>query len=215
MKLLLTSSNFTTEEIISKTEEMVEKPRNKISMAVINEAYSVEDDNFRWVVDDLNRVYKNFGGNLEFVNLLALDLKTVKMRIMRNDAIFVVGGHTDYLMSVFNKTGFAKLLPELLKTKLYIGSSAGSMVMGKRLSTEAYKVFYSERENFGISKYMKFVDFSIMPHMDSQYFPLRKSNLIEAAKVTKHPIYGIRDDTAIVVDGNKLKVIGSESYIVG
>ncbi|MGI8935211.1 MAG: Type 1 glutamine amidotransferase-like domain-containing protein, partial [Phormidesmis sp.] len=59
--------------------------------------------------------------------------------------IFVNGGSIDYQMYVFKKSGFAKLLPKLLETKVYVGSSAGSMVIGKRVSTEAYhKIYYGE-----------------------------------------------------------------------
>ena len=43
--------------------------------------------------------------------MLALPLHKVEENIMKRDVIFVVGGHTDYLMHVFNKTGFVKLLP--------------------------------------------------------------------------------------------------------
>src|SRR3989344_1367597 len=140
MKLILCSEGFYTEEIVIKCEELVGKPRSAISIAVINEAYAVDhDNNLPWVLENLNMIKNNFGGNLELVNLLALDIKTIKERIMHHDVIFVVGGHTDYLMNVFNTTGFSKILPELLKTKVYVGSSAGSMVLGKRLSSEAYK----------------------------------------------------------------------------
>src|SRR3989338_10198117 len=138
MKLILCSEGFSTREIIDKCAELVGKPKDSISVAVINEAYAVENNNLRWVLNNLNKAKDNFGGNLELVNLLALDIEIVKKRIQQHDVISVVGGHTDYLMSVFNKSGFSKLLPELLKTKVYVGSSAGSMVLGRRLSADAY-----------------------------------------------------------------------------
>lgn len=103
---------------------------------VVHEPVTIGADNF---------------GQIDMINLLALPLDEVKERIMQKDAIFVVGGHTDYLMSVFVKTGFDKLLPELLETNAYVGSSAGSMVMGKRLSTEAYKRLYQDVTGYGTS----------------------------------------------------------------
>jgi dipeptidase E len=215
MKLLLTSAGFTTDEIVSKCEELVGKSRDSISVAVINESYAVEhEDNLRWVLDDLNGIRDNFGGNLELVNLLALDSEMVKERIEFNDVIFVVGGHTDYLMSVFNKTGFSTLLPELLTTKVYVGSSAGGMVMGKRLSSEAYKKMYKERGTYGITQFLEFVDITVMPHLDSPHFPTRRETLLEAAKDHSGVIYGLRDDSAIIVDGDKISTIGSESLIL-
>lgn len=215
MKLILASEGFYTEEIVAKCEELVGKPRNIINVVVINEAYAVERNTLRWVLDNLNKVRDNFGGNLEFVNLLALDTKTIKERIDQGDVIFVVGGNTDYLMSVFTKTGFAKMLPELLKTKVYVGSSAGSMVLGKRLSTKAYQKIYGEREAFGINKYMGLVNLCFMPHLDSAHFPNRKETLLEAAK-DHHgaPIYGLRDDSAVIVNGETITTIGSKPVIL-
>ena len=179
-------------------------------MEIINEGYAVEHNNLRWVLDDLNAVRDNFGGNLELVSLLALDIKTVKERMQQHDVIFVVGGHTDYLMSVLNKSGFSKLLPNLLKTKVYVGSSAGSMVLGKRLSSEANKKIYNEEDTYGVNKYLELVNISIMPHLDSPDFPNRKEILLDAAKKYRGVIYGLRDDSAIVVEGDNITTIGSQ-----
>ncbi len=211
MKLILCSEGFYTEQIVAKCEELVGKPRDSINIAVINEGYAVEHkNNLRWVLNNLNDVKDNFGGNLELVNLLALDIKTIKERIEHNDVIFVVGGNTDYLMSVFNKSGFSKLLPELLKSKVYVGSSAGSMILGKRLSTEAYERIYHEQSIYGISNYLEIVNITIMPHLDSPHFLNRKEILLDAAKKHSGIIYGLLDDSAVVVEGNKISTIGSE-----
>ena len=215
MKLILCSEGFNTEESIAKCEELVGKPRRSINIAVINEAYAViHDNNLRWVLDNLNVVRNNFGGNLELVNLLALDIKTIKERIKHHDIIFVVGGHSDYLMSVFNKSGFSKVLPELLETKVYVGSSAGSMVLGKRLSIEAYEKIYDQRETFAVNKYLEFVPISFMPHLDSPYFPNRKETLLEASKKHAGVIYGLRDDSALIVEDNKISTMGSDPLIL-
>lgn len=214
MKLILASAGFSTEEIVAKCEELVGKPRKDISIAVINEGYAVEHNNLHWVLDDLNNVKNNFGGQLELVNLLALSLTTVMERLEKKDVIFVVGGNTDYLMSVFNRSGLSEKLPELLKTKVYVGSSAGSMILGRRLTTKAYEKIYGERGIYGIDRYLELVDLAIMPHLDSSHFPNRKETLSEAAKDEKGVIYGLRDDSAVVIDGESVTTIGSEPYIL-
>ena len=123
MKLILASAGFYTPEIAQECVKLVGKPAGQINIAVINEAYAVEHGDHGWMLDDLNRIKKYFSGTMELVNLLALDLPVIKQRLQAADVIFVVGGHTDYLMSVLNKTGVAKLLPELLRTKVYVGSN--------------------------------------------------------------------------------------------
>lgn len=214
MKLILCSEGFHTQNTVQACVDLVGKPQNQITFAIINEAYAAEHGDKRWVLDNLNDVAKNFPAEIDMVNLLALPFSEVEERISQKDAIFVVGGHTDYLMSVFAKIGFDKLLPKLLKTKVYVGSSAGSMVMGKRLSSEAYKTMYNEVVGFGTIKYLEFVDFSIVPHMDSKDFPGRKDKLIEAAKRHDGKIYGLNDDSAVVVSGDSITTIGSDPLIV-
>lgn len=214
MKLVLCSEGYSTKEIVDKCVKLVGKPKDSISVAIINEAYAVENNNLWWVLKNLNRVKDNFGGNLELVNLLALDLSEIKKRIESSDIISVVGGHTDYLMSVFNKSGFSKLLPEFLKTKVYVGSSAGSMVLGRRLSADAYLKIYHEQSPYGISKYLELVDITIMPHLDNPHFANRREILQDASSKHSGAIYGLRDDSAIVVEGNKISTIGSDPLIL-
>lgn len=211
MKLLLASAGFYTPEIVAKCVELVGKPQDEINFAVINEAYAVEHDDHEWVLNDLNRIKDSFTGRMELVNLLALDTVTVRQRLELADVIFVVGGHTDYLMSVFKKTGFDKLLTEFLKTKVYVGSSAGSMVLGNRLSTEAYAKVYGEANTYGVNAYMGLVNFALKPHFKNPQFPKNnESTLLEVAKHYQGTVYGLADDTAVVVDGENTYFVGSK-----
>ena len=211
MKLLLASAGLFTPEIIAKCVELVGKPQDEINFAVINEAYAVEHGDHGWVLDDLNRIKNNFKGRMELVNLLALNLETVKTRLQLADVIFVVGGHTDYLMSIFRKTGFDELLRKLLETKVYVGSSAGSMVLCNRMSTEAYAKIDGEENDYGITEYMGLVNFAIKPHLNSILFPQNnKDVLLDVAKGYKGVVYGLADDSAIVVEDDKTYIIGSK-----
>ena len=215
MKLILASAGFSTPEIANKCAELVGKPKESINIAVINEAYAVEHGDHGWVLTDLNQIKDNFKGRMELVNLLALDLETVKQRIELADVIFVVGGHTDYLMSVFRKTGFDKLLPELLKTKVYVGSSAGSMILGNRVSTKAYAEIYGDENDYSINNYLGLVNFAIKPHLGNPLFPKNNlGKLLEVVKDYKGLVYGLRDDSAIVIDGDKKYVVGSEPVTI-
>lgn len=193
---------------------LCDKPQDQITIAVINEAFAVEKGDKRWVLDNLNSVVQNFSGEVDIVNLLALSLDEVEKRLQAKDVIFVVGGDTDYLMSVFKKTGFDNLLPELLESKVYVGSSAGSMVIGNRISEAAYKLIYGEESSFGINSYLGLVDVSIMPHLDSPAFSHRKDTLLQAVGEFQKRVYGLRDDSALVVDNEKIFTIGSDPIII-
>lgn len=211
MKLVLASAGFYTQEIVDTCVKLVGKPQDEITVAVINEAYAVEHGDHGWVLDDLNRIKRYFKARMELVNLLALDLETVRQRIELADVIFVVGGHTDYLMSVFRETGFDILLPELLRTKVYVGSSAGSMVVCQRISTEAYAKVYGEADDFGVSEYMGLVDVALKPHLGNKLFPQNNEQVLLDVTAAYHgTVYGLTDDAALVVEGDRTYFVGSE-----
>jgi dipeptidase E len=192
----------------------VGKPQDQISVGIINEAYAVEPGDKRWVVNNLNSVADNFGGEIDIVDLLALSTEKVEERLADKDVIFTIGGHTDYLMSVFQKTSFDRLLARLLETKVYVGSSAGSMVLGKRISAAAYRLIYGEDTQWNIDDYLGFVDLSVMPHLDSPHFNNRKESLLKAVGSFTGTVYGLRDDSAVVIDGDKVKTIGSQPLVI-
>ena len=214
MKLVLCSEGFHTPNTVEACVKLVSKPQDQISVGIINEAYAVEKGDKRWVINNLNSVASNFNGEIDIVDLLALSIEEVEKRLSDKDVIFVVGGDTDYLMKVYQMTGFDKLLDKLLETKVYIGSSAGSMVAGKRINAAAYRLIYGEDSKWGISQYVGLVDLSIMPHLDSPHFPNRKETLIKAVGSFQGKVYGLRDDSAVVVDGDDIYTIGSKPIVI-
>jgi dipeptidase E len=216
MKLVLCSEGFYTANTVQACVDLVGKPQEEITVAIINEAFAVEDGDKRWILDNLNDVANNFPDSIDIVNLLALSIYDIEARIADKDVIFVVGGHTDYLMHVFEKTGFATLLPKLLETKVYVGSSAGSMVIGKRVSSDAYLRIYGEEGDYGVKEYLGLVDLALKPHLNSPEFPNNRPEILdEATGGMSFPVYGIQDDSALVINGDQQTFIGSEPYKVG
>lgn len=216
MKLLLCSEGFHTSNTVQACIELVGKPQNEITVAIINEAFAVERGDKRWVLNNLNDVAKKFPAEIDIVNLLALSIEEIEARIMQKDVIFVVGGNTDYQMHVFQKSGFAELLPKLLETKVYVGSSAGSMVIGKKISSASYHTVYGERQTFGVEEYLGLVNFAIKPHMNSPHWPKNTPEILDtAAAGTDFPVYGLQDDSAIVIDGDEVKFVGTPPHEVG
>lgn len=214
MKFVLCSEGFHTPNTVEACVRLVGKPQDQITVGIINEAYAVEEGDKRWVLDNLNSVANNFSGEIDIVDLLALSIEEVESRLADKDVIFVVGGDTDYLMSIYQKTGFDKLLPKLLETKVYVGSSAGSMVVGRRINAAAYKLIYGEDSKWNIDQYAGLVDLSVMPHLDSPHFPNRKESLLEAVGSFEGKVYGLSDDSAVVIDGDDIQTIGSEPIII-
>ena len=218
MKAILSSAGITTPEMTQTLSELVGKPLEQINVAVINEASAVEPGDKRWAFNEMQNLSHLVGGEIDVINLLALDVQTIEARLVFADVIYVVGGMTDYLMTVFERTGFRELLKnKLLNEKVYVGASAGSMVMGRRIDTDDYKDVYRKGEqDFGVNEYLALVDFSIFPHLNSPLWTRNRVDVIqESAKDSTYPIYAIEDTQAVVVNDDKISFVGGNVVKIG
>jgi len=114
------------------------------------------------------------------------------------DVLLVNGGDALYLCHWMRQSGLADLLPSL-RELVYVGFSAGSMVMTPRIGED----FVGWKPPTGGDSTLGIVDFSIFPHVDHPDLP---ENTMAAAETwaadIAGPAYAIDDETAIkVVDG--------------
>lgn len=217
MKLLLTSAGIRTPELAAMLADLVGKPLQTVNVAVINEAAAVEPGDKRWFLDEMHTLSETIGGEMDFVNLLALDRSTVEQRLDFADVIYVVGGATDYLMTVFQQTGFNDLLTrKLLREKVYVGSSAGSMVLGRRITTDAYtQVYRAGERDFGVNEYLALTDFALFPHLDSQLWLRNRTEVIrDVATGFNYPIYAVKDTQAVVLNDARVFLVGGDVTVV-
>lgn len=216
MKIILASSGFTNEQIIQACEKLAGKPRQEINFAIINEAIKGEPGDHRWFAESLMEITNNFGGSIEFVDLQSHPLDYVLERLRVADVIFCFGGNTDYLTQVFERTGFAKKLPELLREKVWVGSSAGSCVLCHRESKEtAESIFIKDSSN---NHNLNLLPIFFLPHFHSDWFPQLKEDVaIRESGNTDLPVYLMSDQSAVVVTGDlenpEFRTIGSD-YVV-
>lgn len=211
MKLILASSGLANEEIITTLEEMIGKPRKNINVAIINEAIKAESGDMRWFAEELERLASIIGGNLEFVDLQAHDLAYTKSRIALADMIFCFGGNTDYLATIFEKTGFADILPEILAEKVWVGSSAGSCVLCHKESEEIQSVIYKEKRE--ANHFMDIVPIIFLPHLHG-FFKFDQPEVIRASELTDLPVYALSDNCALKIIGNNAPVILGADYLI-
>ncbi len=214
MKLLLTSAGLSNKTISKALEKLVGKPANKTKIVFVPTAANVEDGIKDWLIKDLCNL-QNLGFAIDIVDISAVDKNVWLPRIKTADVIFFGGGNTFYLMSWLRKSGLDEVLPELLKTRVYVGISAGSMVATKNLRMSTSQKSYAEKV-FPLKndKGLGFVDFHVRPHLNSKYFPkLRTKFIKEIAKDIPEPVYAIDDNTAIVIDGKNINVISEGKWV--
>ena len=139
-------------------------------------------------------------GVLELTALPSIPAARWMPWVRNADVLLVNGGDAVYLCHWMRQSGLAALLPSL-KNTVWVGLSAGSMVMTPRIGED----FVAMRPSItGNDATLRVVDFSIFPHVDHPELP---DNTMAAAErwaaALGAPAYAIDDETAIqVVDGN-------------
>lgn len=121
------------------------------------------------------------------------------------DVLLVAGGEATYLCHWMRESGLADLLPSL-DDKVWVGVSAGSMVMTPRIG-EAFVEWPSAPDDRALGV----VDFSIFPHLD--VFP--ENSLAEAERWAADlgmPAYALDDQSAITVSGGLVEVVSEGTW---
>lgn len=131
--------------------------------------------------------------------------------LKKADIIWMAGGATGYLAYWLRRHGLDKALPKILESdKVYIGSSAGSMVTSSSLSVCEWYLGEVEK-GAGVIPGLGLLDFEIYPHL--QVDQLDEIKKFRENKQTGMPLYLLKDGEAILVDGEKIEFFGEERKI--
>ena len=216
MKLLLTSGGLTNRLIVNALFDLVDKEPQDTSLVYIPTAANVEKGDKSWLINDLYNLKKQDFKSIDIADISAVDEKIWRPKLEEADVLFFEGGDTYYLMEWINKSGLVYLLPELLKNKVYVGVSAGSMVTSKDLALRISQVLYGEDlERTEDMLGLNFVDFYFLPHLDSPYFKeLREDFIKENMKGISDKIYVLDDNSALKVVDEKVEVTGEGKWFV-
>jgi len=211
MKLLLTSGGLTNQTIVKALDELAGKPLDQLKVAFIPTAANLEEGDKGWLIDDLRRLSFLKFKEIDIVDISALPKEIWQKRLEESDVIFVEGGNTYHLMYWFNKSGLSKVLPELLKTRVYIGVSAGTIITTPSIINAYFEAKPLKKINEKIyNDGLSLTDFMIEPHLNSSWFPESTlDNLKKRSKKYKFPVYGIDDETVIKIDGDNIEVISN------
>jgi dipeptidase E len=143
-------------------------------------------------------------GVLELTALPSIDEEHWVPKVRETDVLLVSGGDALYLCHWMRQSGLADLMPSLSET-VYVGLSAGSMVMTPRIGED----FVGWKPPAGgDGSTLGVVGFSIFPHLDHEMLP--ENTMADAerwAAGIPGPAYAIDDDTAIKVTDGTVEVV--------
>jgi len=196
--------------------ELIGKPAAETIIAFIPTAMNADTSNKVWFINDLLNI-KNQGFKFtDIVDISALEENIWLPRIKAADVLFFSGGNSSHLMRWIKESKLDKMLPELLKTKVYAGISAGSIVTNPKLtmSSESKKVYYEETTGYRSESGLGLVEFYVRPHYNSPLFRhARKEYIEEIAKKIKKTVYAIDDQSALKVMDGKVEVVGEGEWL--
>lgn len=220
MKLLLTSSGLCNKAIVNALADLLKKPFEKSSITFIPTAANVEIGDKHWLIKDLDNCQKAGFETIDIVDISALTRDQWQPRLESADVLLFGGGNTFHLMYWIKKSGLIDLLPKYLKTKVYVGISAGSIITGKSIFlTQAKKLYYPELKGAQneelLEELLNIVNFSIRPHLNNKpHFPQVNAKTIgEMAKKYPETIYALDDESAIKYVDGKVEVVTEGKWL--
>jgi len=212
MKLLLTSAGINNASIRDALVELLGKPISEsdalcIPTAGYGSPYGSPQGAWRFISGRSAQPMCELGwkslGVLELTALPSIDEERWVSWVRETDVLLVNGGDALYLGHWMKQSGLADLLPSLSET-VYVGFSAGSMVLTPRIGED----FVGWKSPTGDDCTLGLVDFSIFPHVDHPDLPENTMAHAERwATRIANPGYAIDDDTAIKVTDGTVEVV--------
>jgi dipeptidase E len=217
-RLLLTSAGVRNESIRGALLDLLGRPiENCTALCIPTAMYGHPhagpgEDVWEFVAGRSEQPMVELGwksvGLLELTALPSIDEKRWMSLVRTTDVLLVSGGDALYLSHWMSECGLTDLLPSLDET-VWIGMSAGSMVMAPRIGKE----FVGWSPPSGDDRALGLVDFSIFPHLDHELLP--ENTLAHAtmwAASLDGPAYAIDDETAIRVVDGKVDVVSEGQW---
>jgi dipeptidase E len=162
-QLFLTSaSDYVMDDIVKKLPRLP----SELNLAFINTSAEVEEGDHWWVRDEKNKLI-SVGFNIDEFSIEDMSKTDIENRLIDKQIIYFCGGNTFYLLYQVIKTGCDEIIKRKLNEGIiYVGSSAGSMIVGKRIDLvctidDKTKAPDLTSDGLGI------VDLSILPHWGS------------------------------------------------
>lgn len=215
MKFLLTSAGIKNESIKQSLIQMLGKPISEASALCIPTAiYALPNGSIHaWGFMKGNGETPMVDLGWKSIGILELTaLPSIKQEywidlVKQTDVFLVNGGDPLYLAYWMKQSGFAELLPTL--DAVYVGLSAGSMVMAPRIGEEFVEWLSPEHNDLTLN----LVNFSIFPHLNHVDLPDNTMETAEkwAAKLDAAS-YAIDDQTAIRVENGEVEIISEGEW---
>lgn len=199
MKIIITSSGIGSKDFKKKFAELIGRDISELKMLHDTTAIDGEpaESDKSWAEEEFRNILRA-GFRPENITEHKIDRKNEDLS--GYDVVYVQGGNTFYLMKMMRKYYFDQSVKDALNGGvIYIGSSAGSMVLGDTIETE---FTYDDRANtYGVTDFtgIGLVEGAIFPHVNQM------EKKVERDKKKFDKCYLLRDGGGVFfVDGQEV-----------
>jgi len=213
MKLLLTSTGITNESIKKSLRTLIGKDFSHSKIVLIPTASVAESSEHSWFVKEINQLFSIGWKEFHIVPLNGLPKSVIVARLKTADVLYASGGSVYHLARSIEINGLTENFEELFEEKVYVGSSAGSMIFSQHLNRLSADLFDETKDltmlgTETIASPFNYFDWYIKPHLYSAEFPERTDAWIEnKAREVDFKIYAIDDQTAVQVVNEQIDFI--------
>ncbi|WP_405551560.1 Type 1 glutamine amidotransferase-like domain-containing protein [Streptomyces sp. NBC_01171] len=213
MELLLTSAGLRNETLKGALRDMLGKPFGSANIVYVPTASMAESGDHGWLLSDMTRLHGLGWREFDILELNGLPGRLVLDRLLRADVIYVGGGNHYHLARSITGNGLADGFLEALADRVYVGLSAGSMILSRHLTEHSADVIgdAADLHLLGattVAPPFGLLDWYLKPHLYSPDFPERDDAWADRVVArADFPIYFIDDDTALRVRDDKVDVV--------
>ena len=205
MKLLLTSSGISNGKIADALRELTSKSPQDTKVGFVPTAANAEGGSKEWLVNDLLRLRDAGYTWVDIVDPSAAGVDW-RQRLADVDIVFLCGGNTFHLLDQLRQSGLGDWLKGHVEEKVYVGSSAGSIVMTPTIAT-ANGADPNLKGMTDLSA-LGLVDFDIIPHIPDT--PLAAAE--KYAEAAERNVFALDDTSAIKAHDDSVEVVSQNFY---
>ena len=163
-------------------------------------------EKIKFYVNTGKKALEKLGMIVDTLEISALEIDKISKKIKENNFIYITGGNTFFLLSELKRTGADKIIIEEINNgKLYIGESAGAMIMSRNI--EYVKLMDNAEEVLNLKNFdaLGLTEFYIVPHYKN--FPFQKiSQKIIDTYSDDLELLPISNNEAVLIEGNKINI---------
>ncbi len=152
------------------------------------------------------KALEKLGLTVDELELTKATAAEVSDKLQKNDYIYITGGNTFFLLQELQKTGADKIIiKEVLSGKLFIGESAGSMIVSPNIEYAKDMDSPKKAPELNTFSALNLVDFYPLPHHTN--FPFKKAvEKILSKYESELKLYPISNSQVILVEDENVTV---------